>query len=64
MATSVRLSRETVQHLDSLAARYGRSRAQVIRDLVDSGIDELEQKYLPESNLSKNDRAERPAGLE
>ena len=64
MATSVRLSKETVQQLDSLAARFGRSRAQVIRDLVDSGIDEIEQKNLPESNLFKIGSAERLVTLE
>jgi predicted DNA-binding protein len=64
MATSVRFSKETVQHLDSLAARFSRSRTQVIRDLVDCGFDELEQKYLPETDLSNIVQARKQGALE
>jgi RHH-type transcriptional regulator, rel operon repressor / antitoxin RelB len=51
MATSVRLSPETVRRLDRFATHTGRSRAQLIRDMVDSGIDEIERIYLPDAGM-------------
>lgn len=45
MPTSVRLSHETEERLDHLAASTGRSKAFYLRELVESGLDRLEWEY-------------------
>ncbi|NLJ71142.1 MAG: TraY domain-containing protein [Clostridiaceae bacterium] len=43
--TSVRLSEETNQRLDRLVKRTGRSKAFYLRQLIESGLDQLEYEY-------------------
>ena len=46
MATSVRLAPETEQRLDSLAAQTGRSKAYYLREIIERGIEDMEDYYL------------------
>jgi RHH-type transcriptional regulator, rel operon repressor / antitoxin RelB len=46
MATSIRLSPELGSRLDRLAARTGRSKAFYLRQIIESGISEMEDYYL------------------
>jgi RHH-type rel operon transcriptional repressor/antitoxin RelB len=46
MATSVRLAPETEQRLDYLASRTGRTKAYYLRQMIEQGIEEMEDYYL------------------
>lgn len=46
MATSIRLAPETEQRLDRLASRTGRTKAYYLREIIERGIDEMEDYYL------------------
>jgi RHH-type rel operon transcriptional repressor/antitoxin RelB len=46
MTTSVRLSTELEHRLDFLAARTGRTKAYYLRQIIENGLDELEDYYL------------------
>ena len=46
MATSIRLSLETERRLDNLAERTGRTKAYYLRELIESGLEDLEDYYL------------------
>lgn len=46
MATSVRLSPELSRRLDFLAQKTGRSRAFYLREMIENGLDDLEDYYL------------------
>jgi RHH-type rel operon transcriptional repressor/antitoxin RelB len=48
MATSIRLAPEIEQRLDRLADTTGRSKAFYLRELIESGLDDLEDLYLAE----------------
>ena len=45
MATSIRLAIETEQRLDFLAAQTGRTKAFYLREVIERGIEELEDYY-------------------
>jgi RHH-type rel operon transcriptional repressor/antitoxin RelB len=51
MATSVRLDPVIEQRLDHLAAVTGRTKAFYLRELVEGGLDDLEDLYLAEREL-------------
>lgn len=51
MATSVRLDPVIEQRLDHLAAVTGRTKAFYLRELIESGLDDLEDLYLAEREL-------------
>ncbi len=51
MATSIRLKPEIVQRLDYLAAQTGRTKAFYLRELIETGLDDLEDLYLAEQRL-------------
>jgi RHH-type transcriptional regulator, rel operon repressor / antitoxin RelB len=53
MPTSVRLSPETERRIDLLAARSGRSKAYYLRELIERGIDDVEDYYLAEEVLER-----------
>lgn len=53
MATSVRLKPEIEARLDDLAARTGRTKAYYLREIIESGIDELEEYYLAADVLER-----------
>jgi RHH-type rel operon transcriptional repressor/antitoxin RelB len=46
MATSIRLDRETERRLDRLAAETGRTKAFYLRELIERGLEDLEDYYL------------------
>jgi len=46
MATSIRLAPEIEKRLDSLAAETGRTKAYYLRQIIEQGIEEMEDYYL------------------
>lgn len=46
MATSIRLKSEIEERLNRLAAFTGRTKAYYLRELIESGLDDLESYYL------------------
>ena len=46
MATSIRLDAETEQRLDRLSAETGRTKAFYLRELIEQGLEDLEDYYL------------------
>lgn len=46
MATSIRLAPETEQRLDFLSSQTGRTKAYYLRQIIENGLDELEDYYL------------------
>ena len=53
MPTSIRLDPATEQRLDQLAAQTGRSKAYYLRELVTSGLDDLEDFYLASATAER-----------
>jgi RHH-type rel operon transcriptional repressor/antitoxin RelB len=53
MATSIRLDPEIEQRLDFLASRTGRTKAYYLRELIEQGIEELEDYYLAADVLER-----------
>jgi len=53
MATSVRLKPEIEARLDVLAAKTGRTKAYYLREIIESGIEELEDYYLAADVLER-----------
>lgn len=53
MATSIRLASETEQRLDFLAAQTGRTKAFYLREIIERGIEELEDYYLAADVLER-----------
>lgn len=46
MATSVRLAPEIEQRLDFLASQTGRTKAFYLRELIERGLEDMEDYYL------------------
>jgi RHH-type rel operon transcriptional repressor/antitoxin RelB len=53
MATSIRLAPETEQRLDYLAAHTGRTKAYYLREIIEQGIEEMEDYYLAADVLER-----------
>ena len=53
MATSIRLAIETEQRLDFLASQTGRTKAFYLREVIERGIEELEDYYLAADVLER-----------
>ena len=53
MATSIRLTPETEQRLGYLAAHTGRSKADYLREIIEQGIEEMEDYYLAAETLGR-----------
>ena len=53
MATSIRLSPETEERLSLLASRTGRSKAFHLREIIDRGLDDIEDYYLSADILER-----------
>jgi RHH-type rel operon transcriptional repressor/antitoxin RelB len=53
MATSIRLSPELGIRLDRLAAKTGRTKAYYLRQMIESGIAEMEDYYLAADTLER-----------
>jgi RHH-type rel operon transcriptional repressor/antitoxin RelB len=73
MATSIRLDPGVEQRLERLAAQTGRTKAYYLRELVTSGLEDLEDFYLAAATMERVrkgderiytlDEAERDLGL-
>jgi RHH-type rel operon transcriptional repressor/antitoxin RelB len=53
MATSIRLAPETEQRLDFLAAQTGRTKAYYLREIIEKGLEDLEDYYLAAEVLER-----------
>jgi RHH-type rel operon transcriptional repressor/antitoxin RelB len=53
MATSVRLSPELSGRLDRLASRTGRTKAFYLRQIIESGLSDMEEYYLAADVLER-----------
>lgn len=53
MPTSVRLAPEIEARLDRLAARTGRTKAYYLREIIETGVDELEDYYLAADTVER-----------
>lgn len=53
MATSIRLAPETEQRLDFLAAQTGRTKAYYLREIIEQGLEDLEDYYLAAEVLER-----------
>ncbi|MER8771610.1 ribbon-helix-helix protein, CopG family [Mesorhizobium sp. M0092] len=58
MPTSIRLSPEVEQRLDFLAAKTGRSKAYYLRELIERGLEDLEDYYLAAEVIERIRRGE------
>ena len=53
MATSIRLAPETEQRLDFLASQTGRTKAFYLREMIEKGIQDMEDYYLAADVLAR-----------
>lgn len=53
MATSIRLGPEIEERLDFLASRTGRTKAFYLRELIERGLEDLEDYYLAADVLER-----------
>ena len=53
MATSIRLSPETEERLAYLASQTGRTKAFYLREIIERGLDDLEDYYLAADVLER-----------
>ena len=60
MATSIRLAPETERRLDFLASQTGRTKAFYLRELIERGIEDLEDHYLAAEVMERIRKGEEP----
>jgi RHH-type rel operon transcriptional repressor/antitoxin RelB len=53
MATSIRLSAKAEQRLEFLASQTGRTKAFYLRQMIENGLDDLEDYYLAADVLER-----------
>jgi len=53
MATSIRLSPEVEKRLDYLAVKTGRTKAFYLREIIEKGLDDMEDYYLAADVLER-----------
>jgi RHH-type rel operon transcriptional repressor/antitoxin RelB len=53
MATSIRLAADTEQRLDFLATQTGRTKAYYLREIIEQGIEDMEDYYLAADVLER-----------
>ena len=53
MATSIRLAPETEQRLDFLASQTGRTKAFYLREVIERGLEDMEDYYLATDVLER-----------
>lgn len=53
MATSIRIAPETEKRLDFLASQTGRTKAFYLRELIERGLEDLEDYYLAADVLER-----------
>ena len=60
MATSIRLSPEIEQRLDYLASQTGRTKAFYLREMIERGLEDMEDYYLAADVLERVRKGEEP----
>ena len=60
MATSIRLSPELEQRLDYLASQTGRTKAFYLREMIERGLEDMEDYYLAADVLERVRKGEEP----
>ena len=60
MATSIQLSREAEERLDLLASETGRSKEFYLQELIERGLEEIEDYYLAAEVLERVRKGEEP----
>ena len=60
MATSIRLAAETEKRLNFLASNTGRTKAFYLRELIEQGLEDLEDYYLAASVLERVRKGQEP----
>jgi len=60
MATSIRLAPETEHRLDFLAAQTGRTKAYYLRELIEQGLEDMEDYYLAAEVLERVRKGQEP----
>lgn len=53
MAVSIRLDPKTEQRLDHLASQTGRAKSYYLRELIENGLDDLEDYYLADATMER-----------
>jgi RHH-type rel operon transcriptional repressor/antitoxin RelB len=53
MATSIRLAAETERRLDALAGLTGRTKAYYLREIIERGLEDMEDYYLAAATLER-----------
>ena len=53
MAVSIRLDPEIELRLDALAAKTGRAKSYYLRELIEGGLDDLEDFYLADATMER-----------
>ena len=53
MAVSIRLDPEIEKRLDHLAAQTGRAKSYYLRELIEGGLDDLEDFYLADATMER-----------
>ena len=53
MTVSIRLDPLIEQRLDRLASQTGRSKSYYLRELIESGLDDLEDYYLADATMER-----------
>ena len=60
MATSIRLDPLVEQRLDHLAAQTGRTKAYYLRELITTGLEDLEDYYLAAAAMERVRKGDEP----
>ena len=60
MPTSIRLSPETERRLALLAAQTGRTKAYYLREMIERGLEDMEDYYLAADVLERVRKGEEP----
>ena len=60
MTISIQLSREDERRLDDLASRTGRSKEYYLREIIERGLEEVEDYYLAIDVLERVHKGEEP----
>ena len=58
MATTIVLSREAEERLDFLASQTGRSKSILLREIIERGLDDIEDYYLANEVLERVSKGE------
>jgi RHH-type rel operon transcriptional repressor/antitoxin RelB len=58
MPTSVRLSADTEKRLEVLSAKTGRSKAYYLREMIERGLEDMEDYYLAAEVMERLKRGE------